>query len=597
MRAQTLFQAATCLAILSAATLCRAVADAPSPTPAADSAAPQTVATVAAPDTTAAPASTTAPAAATTATADPSAMPAASQSPAPPRPKPSPILEHPGSLTLGYSDWGIPYDVNKVRQYATPPHGIYLQQLRYVPLSDAGNLGVFSLEDFAEQDYRDYGQLALNGGKTHVDALVMNSEFLEPTTNIVPTSDRNVQEYYFQQMVAHGFKVSTRYRMDQLDQYFDVGLDPLHQRTRYNDFTAGGRFADGFLSLMYSDWYYWDRTGTLFNTHDQHSQVSYLRDLGSQSIEAKIGTHKISQDGAPSSYMQNATVSDAVTVNDKTDASVNLSLDNRSVPVVQNSYVREQQSATARVAHTWNTNWRGTFAAQLRQAQRMDDTHTYVDEPRWQTFEARLNGRISPTTRLLARASTENCWNAPEMLDNGTLLWTARQTGELRFDVSNDPYDYYVSYDLRRQWNDSQATTVASDIYHFGGDYQALPTVSLNGDLTIERWSATGNQASGPSLSEFAPSSETVDFGVNWTISQTLFMDANYSFFLTANNNPLLLQDGNTSGHFLTVQLQDRLAHGREFTLTVSPWVYKDTVVQQMDSTPTFVMLTATTPF
>jgi len=561
MRAQAFFPVVTCLAILTAAPL-GAMAD----------------------------------------DAQPAAAPVAAQDQSASHPKPSSILQQPGSLTLGYGSWGIQDNETKLRQYATPPSGFFIQELRYVPLSSAGNLGVVSLHDLTQPDYRDYGQLALFGGKTRVDGLLMNNEFMDPTTSTVPTSSRNVQDYNLQQLVAPGFKLSARYRMDQQDQYFDPGYDPLHQRTRYDEFGADGRLAGGSLNLMYSELQYTDRTQTLLNTLDQHVQVSYLRDIGSSSVEAKFGTHNLSAAGTPIGYIQNTAVSDVTNVDSKTDASVALTLDNMSNPVTQNNYVREQRSATARLAHAWNSAWRGTCAAQLRQIQDVNDDHTYVDDPHWQTFEARLNGRIGENWHILARGSMENCAKTPQTQisgesDNSTLIWNSRQVGEVRIDASGDLIDGYLSYDQKRQTNDAQMTAVTYEDWNVGGDFQATHTVSLNADITYQKAEATDNQAGSPGLSDFAPGSETFDFGVNWAISPTWYMNTNYSCFLTSNNNPLLLQDANTSGHYLTIQLQNRLPHGREFSLTVSPWVYKDSVVEQMDSTPTLVMVSATTPF
>jgi hypothetical protein len=514
-----------------------------------------------------------------------------------PPPQPSAILHQPGLLTLGYADWDIANNENKLRQYASPPRGFFVKQLRYVPLSTAGNLGVVSLENLAQSDYRDYGQLALFGGKTHIDGLLSHNQFYEATMNIVPVSSRDIQEVYFQQLIARGFKVSTRYRMDQLDRYFDVGLDPIHQRTRYNDFVAGGRFGGGYLNLMYSDWRYTDRTQTLFNTHDQHWQAAYLRDIHTHSLEAKFSSHNLSADNAPNGHMQNMSLSDVVSLNSHTDASVSLTQDNLNLPVVQNAYVRMQQSATARLAHVWSPSWRGVIAAQYRKAERVNSDHTYVDAPRWQTFEGRINAKFGPVWRAQVRASTENLWASPLMAPTGSLLWNNRQNATVRLEANKDLVSTYLSWDMRRQSNDAQATTITSDVIHLGGNLQASPSVSLFGDLTTERFGAHSSQVGSPVLNSFAPSSRTLDIGVNWTMSPRWFMSTNYSGFWTSNDNPLLLQDANTSGHFLTANLEYRTPSGQEFGLIVSPWVYRDAIVSQMDSTPTIFMVTASTPF
>jgi hypothetical protein len=593
----------TCLALPAAAQTPQPAT--PADSPAAAATAPAAPAGDAS-QTAATPASSDSGQTATQTTTDSAAAPGPAAAPTPagktPPPwamRPSPLSKNPGLLTLGYENLDLSGSSNKFFQYATPPQGLFLDELRYVPFTPVGNVGVVDVRAFGEADYRDYLQYDYLPNWTEFEGLMTHSQFFDGTPQIVNPSERAVQQFAIEQRLGENFLLSTHYRMDQVDDSFDIPLDPLHQRTRYNDVVASGQFARGFVNLTFSDWHYFDRTQLLPDTDVKRWQEDYERSIGPQTLGEQFRWLAISQAGQPDAHIEIASLSDDVAIGDSSDASLVLRQDRISEPVVQNAYYREQQSATTRVSGAWATG-NASVGLQERSAQRVRADHTYVDVPEWQTVLGRVSQRLGDSWHLSLRGSMQNLWKAPVMDtdDSDDLLWSNIQDAEARVDGDNDTISGYVSWAYHRTANNSaRSTRVTQDLWSAGGNWQATPKISVSGDISYEKWLADNPSAMFPILANFMPANEIASVGVNCVASPRLFFTVNYSGWLTWNDNPLLLQDGNTTGTFLTLQANYRSLKGQEFGLTISPWAYHDSLVDQLDYQATVAEVTVSTPF
>ena len=83
---------------------------------------------------------------------------------------------------------------------------------------------------------------------------------------------------------------------------------------------------------------------------------------------------------------------------------------------------------------------------------------------------------------------------------------------------------------------------------------------------------------------------------LTWNLPR-LFMSASFTNFSERNDNPLLLQDGNASGSFLTLSGRYRFPRGYELGLTFAPWYYRDKVASALDYTASVVMLSGSARF
>jgi hypothetical protein len=517
-----------------------------------------------------------------------------------------PVVKQPlGLIRLGWSQNGATGNGQKFEQYGTPPSGVYLDLLRYEPWSPQGDIGVISLQSPAETDYRDYTQLALNGGHTQLEALLTRNRFFDPGTSPVPQSDWQNQDLNLTQKIAHWFSISTRYSMD--DQDFSADSpDPslsLHQRTRYEDVALAGIAGGGFAVLTFSDWRYFDRTQLTDNTDVRRWQATYQHDLGRQVLSAQYNYLDVSTATQPTGDVQIASVADDIHLGSATTASVALRKDSINLPVVQNaltsSYVREQSSATGSLVDRWSDDWNGEFAIQRRAAQLMANDSTDLDTPQWQTMLARVNGQLGRGWRVLANGTMENLWHSPLLFtpDANYLLWNNRQNAQVRLNGTSDFVQGYVDWSYNHTANSSTNTDVHEETINAGGDWQAAPKLDIYSDYTTDQWNAIDDAVGLPNIGMFATDSRVFTLGANWVVSTRAYINTSYSGFWASNPDPLELQDEQTTGQFLTMQFEYRMPKGQDFGLTVAPWAYRDEIASPLDYNSAVVRVTVSTPF
>lgn len=510
----------------------------------------------------------------------------------------NPLSRDPGLLTIGYENTYLSGSKNKFDQYATPPQGFSVDELRYVPFSRVGNVGVLDIRSLGDLDYRNYLQFNYVPTWTEIEALATRNRFYTDTPQFVDPSGRTVSQFAVEQRLGENFLLSTHHRLDQVDETFEDPLDPLHQRTQYNDVVASGKLVHGFVNTTFSDWHYFDRTGVQPDTDVKRWQEAYDHDFGIQSLSEQLRYLAISQAGAPNGHIESGAFADNISINDKTMATLAVHEDWIDNTVTQDEYYKEQRSAIARLEENW-LNWNGSFAVQERSAERVRADHSYVDVPEWQTLVGRVSGRLSDAWHVSVRASSQTLWNAPVMDtdDNADLLWDSIVDTEARIDATADTVSGYASYSFHRTGNAARDTSVTQNMWNVGGNWQATQRINLSTDFTVEQWLADNGASAYPTINDFMPANEVAAVGLNYMISSRAYFCANYSEWLTWNNNPLLLQDGNTTGTSLSLQAQYKTPKGQTFGLLYSPWGYHDSVVDQLDYQAAVAEITVSTPF
>jgi hypothetical protein len=507
----------------------------------------------------------------------------------------------PFRITLGAAGYDVSGNFRKFRQYATPSRGILLEELRYQPESvDPRNNAFFTIKAPGQQDYLLAGAADLFYGYTQLRGDWRQNRFYQPTPTIEDPSDRKVQDGTIKQYLNRSFYLSVRYRMDEQNDFFETPHDPLRQRARYSDAVANGKLGPGRLSLSYSDWRYFDRTGTIKDSTIDRWQARYMWEpTQTIGLEALFSQSTISQPESPDSHVQTIGLAGDVQLGPATTMVLGYQQDNFNYPVVQSAWVREQRVAEGRIIQRWR-GWTGMFGIRSKEDDRLRGQQNFVDVPNWLQFEGRINGRLNRNLRLTIRGFTEDMSRQPPMItdDPDPLTWSNRSFAQIKLDGMANTVGYYVIGSYNRRENAARSIGITNRSVTAGANWDATPGFSTFLEYTYDAWWANGGEpGQNQSLDLFAPNNTLIVAGFGWTITPNDYLWAAYTDFRTQNDNPLLLRDGNVRGRFLTLNFRHQLPRGAEVGLTIAPWNYRDRVLQTMDYSATVVMLTGSTRF
>lgn len=514
---------------------------------------------------------------------------------APLRP-PGPLL-----LDLGWIDWNVRTNFTKFRQYATPPRGFFLRELRYDPLaSPQGYQGLLSLKALFEDDYFSEGRFDYSFGLTRLEGYARRNRYFIPTTPFpIPFSERRIQEGTFKQFLSREVALSLQFSEDDQTQNFESPRPFQVQKIRYSDALVGGKLGNGHIETGFSTWRFYDRTGILRDTRVDRWRILYAWDaLPYLGMEGSYSRLWIDQPGALSSEVEALSFAGDLAVGRTTDLSVAWRRTKLALPVVRNAWSREQQIGTARIRQRWG-HWSLQFGVKHREVERIRGDQSFVDVPRWLTFDGRLTGRLHKQVRLTLRGSWEDLQSAPPMTtdDPRPLFWGGRKYAQARIEGGNTDVGGYASYTFRRWENDPRGVRVESNAWLVGATWQVTQSLSVFAEYLNESW--TGRTASNqfPTLDLFEPNGHITVVGANWVVDARTYLSVQYTEYGTANQNPLRLRDGNTSARLMTVDARHRFPSGHEIGFVIAPWSYSDRIVPQMDYHTTVIMLTGSARF
>ncbi|MCS7264056.1 MAG: hypothetical protein NZ805_04405 [Armatimonadetes bacterium] len=503
-------------------------------------------------------------------------------------------------VDVGFNNWGLDGNQSKFQQYATPAKSLFLRSLQLSPsVRLFGDAAKAVLKGLGEDDYKTESTLDLWFGRARANLDLSRNRFFDASPFTVGQSQREVQESTVKYLLTTDFAFSLRYRMDRQDHLFEAPKLPLYQRTRFWDAIAEGKLGDGQIHLSYADWRYFDRTDIRPDTYVKRWNFRYLWEPATSfGLESAIGRLSIKQPGRPNSDVDFLALSADWSISSSTDFSLHLRRDKLDLPVVQNAWVRERRIGIANLTHRWR-GWNLNFGFRQQESERIRKDQTFVDTPRWRTFEVRLSGRIAPNWRLTLRGNTQHLTHPPTMVttDPRQLFWDDRRSAQLRLEGGSPILNGYLALTHRRWDNDVRAIELTTNSIVIGGSWQASNRLNLFAEYAYEAWRAKSEMTQFPTLDNFVPNSRVTTIGLSWAIDKRTFLSAAFSEFVTHNDNPLLLRDGNYRGRFLTANLRYRFPAGYEITLTVAPWRYRDRVVDLMDYDATIVMVSGSARF
>jgi hypothetical protein len=510
-------------------------------------------------------------------------------------PKPAPWV----SLNLGATARNFSGNETKWRQYSTPPTGLYLRELRLAPAIMSGHQGMLSLKAPGEDDYRYDGWLGLFYGRTTLDGYLSRSRFFAPTPTLIDSSNRILQNLYVRQVLRDALTLTVQYRMDEQNQFFEVPKTQIHQRTRFTDLALQGKVGPGRAVAGYTDWRFFDRTEIQPSTNLSQWNLGYQWDPSpALAFDASFVRQSFDTVGGPKNHIETLALGGGWALGPNTDISASWTREKIGLNVVQNAYVRDRRVGALGLQQYWR-GWSLRMGLRQRDAERVRADQSYVDTPRWLTFDGRLSGRLGRDVRLTARGSTETLHRAPQMLtdDPRSLYFDSRAFAQLKLEATAPTANAYLIGTYNRRDISSRQMSYVSRVGTLGGDFIINPRVNAFAEYTFDTASAKSDIVEFPVFDTFAPNSRLAVLGLNWTVDGRTYVWTTYNEYSALNDNPLRLRDANAHGRFLNINVRHRFQTGYDVGLSITPYFYRDAVAESMDYSTTLFMLNAAARF
>lgn len=498
----------------------------------------------------------------------------------------------------GWADWGLLGSPRKFRQYATPPQGWFLRDLRYSPLLQNAD-ALLVLKSVGQPDFSGDARIARAYGGTIFEGTLQRNRFFDPTIDDVEESRRTVGRFSLRQSLARHFALTLKYRKDEEVQSFGAGRDPEDRHTTYQDVTLGGRLGSGFLNLSLANWYYKDNLQAYPDTLLRSFHLGYLWEIKPTiNLDTSLTRVWLQQAGTPQSRVDTVAVNGEVALSSLTDLELQWRTRHLSLPNVQSAWVREQRVGNLKLSHKWR-GWTGQIGFKLQQSDRLRGDQSDMDTPSWQTWEGKLTGRLNRNMRMTLRGSQQVLSHPPTMITSvpDPLYWTQRDLLQFKLEGGGVDSNGYLTYSYRHWRNGARGTDLGTHEITLGTDWQALPNLSLYSELSYDLWAGSTPDTDSPTFDLFLPSNRLLVLGANWTINRRAYLSLSYSDTRTLNENPLGLAGGNTHGKYLTLTGRYRMKNKGEIGLTIAPWRYSDRVVNDLNFNATVFLVTIITRF
>lgn len=491
--------------------------------------------------------------------------------------------------------WSLSGNRNKFRQYATAPQAFVFRRLELVsPLTEESPYGRLSLSGLPGRDMVGDGRLIMEQGRLDVQVHHGSSSFYDPTPLLVDTSynrDTAVEVSY--KLTP---KVGAFYRFQERNKKL-VYDPPKDRTTTYAKQAAGGvegELLGGHAEVTLSDYRYYSQNGAFPDSIHHRFDANYARDLGpSLSLQGAYSSTRIEQRGLADSEVKRWTLGADWNLGPVTYLMVDFRNDQIDMPTTERSFVRERFMTSARLVHRFQKASL-QLAYKHREAERMRGDQTFVDVPKWDTYEGRLSGRLGGPLRYSIRGSWEHMVRGATMVvaDPRALYWDDRVLGQLKIDGGFDRFQGYAAYTFRFDQNDPRETDVRSHNLSIGGHYAFTDRTSAFLEYATDRYTVSSPaDESGLILDDFFPSSTSYAVGFDHAISDRASLSLAATHIVTNNANPLLERDGNYRGTEITATYSRVIGPDSSFSVTYSPWRYTDKLYDQMNYRTTVVGL------
>jgi hypothetical protein len=506
----------------------------------------------------------------------------------PPVPKPK--------IEVGWAERPFRGNEQTFRRYGTSPRGFFIKEISYGFYGQSpGLFGEFALRGRPQEDFVGETMAVFGPSATRFEGRLQENEFYFPSPFDSERSSRWNVEGNLQQPLGRKFALVLDYNQSHLHKFYESPT--FDRRTRTNRFNAmvAGNVGNGRAELGYSNRQFYDRTNIQPDRRIGLWTASVLQQFGSVDLEGRYTHADIEQPGFQSSSVKAWRLDGGLPIGESFQLLFGLENRKTSVPETLNAFVRERNVSWARLVGRFS-GISGEFGMKHSEVERVRRDQSFVDVPKWNTYEGRLHGRFGSQARWTLKANWENLDDdaAMQLQDPRRLFWDDRATIKAQLDFGNEVWSGYLSHAYRYNENESRGVRLRTFQTVLGGTYSARENLDFFGELVLESASTSFREINASlGLESYFPSNRVFTLGGNWVVSDDTWFTLSFTDMTTDNDNPVFDPLGNVSSRYFTAHVQHRTKQGNEFGLTISPGKFSDRVFPQLGYRTTVFMLTA----
>lgn len=497
------------------------------------------------------------------------------------------------SITVGYSTWKASGNRIRMGQFGRVPEGVTLAELKYLnPVGEGHPYLSFVWRGNPGQSSIGQALVVLEGGQTKIRGSVKDRQYYaEPSWVPTARSQDKIGTASIEHAITPNIGAFVSYRSDDRSQKFVPPKQDGRTRTRTVAGGVEGRIGGLQAGVTITDRRTFDDTGRQPATLQRRVEGHLAGTLGDRlSLEGAMGYTRIEQAGRPSGGVRTMAMAGHFDLGPLTSLQFNAGRDDLDINnMTANAYVRQRFNTGLRLNHQLG-GWALQFGFRHRETERVREDRTFVDVPKWNTYDARLTRRLSNGIRVTLRGTWDDMTATARAVggDNRQLWWDDKAMGQIKLDGGNDVFTGYASYTYRFRQNKARNVEVDMQNFALGGSYQFSPVVMGFAEWSYDSIRATGvAEATAGSLDTFFPNSMAISAGLDWTLNERATLSAAVNHFAT----------NNWRGTQVTLQYRRRISADHSLDVVVAPWRFEDRLLGLTGYETTFLGVRYTVKF
>jgi len=476
------------------------------------------------------------------------------------------------SISVGYYTWKASGSRIRMGQHGRVSEGVTLAELKYLnPVGEGHPYYSFLWRGNPGRNSAGEGVVILEGGQTILRASVRDRQYYAdpswvPTT---PSQDK-VGTLSVEHQIKPNIGAFVSYTSSERGQRYVAPKESGRQRSRTVAGGVEGRIGGLQAGVTITDRRTFDDTGRQPATLQRGVEGRLAGEIGNRlSLQGAMGYTRIEQAGRPAGGVRTMAMAGHLDLGPRTYLQFNAGRDDLDIgQLTANAYVRQRFNSGVRLNHRLG-DWALQFGFRHRETERVRDDRSFVDVPKWNTYDGRLSGRLNNGIRVTLRGTWDDMTATARAtgVDTRQLWWDDKAMAQLKLDGGNDVFTGYAAYTYRFRQN--KARNVEVDLHNFalGGSYQFKPNLLGYAEWSYDSIRATGGaEGTSTTVDNFMPNSMSISAGLDWTLNERASFSAAVNHFAT----------NNWRGTQVTFQYRRRISADHSLDVVVAPWRFED---------------------